>query len=511
MSTTWIKSIRAVGVFGRFDFDQSFEEGINIIYGKNGAGKTTLLHILTNALSSDFERFDSLDFDSITINLSDKKIIEISKIKNRNNSRTVKVLLNKKELYPNFNYKELGDIYIDKSKFNEIIADNDFIENWKIIDKNLSRLGQEDILEKTAKNITSEETFNLKEKEKAKERIFSFLLKKELSFNTLLPIAYFPAFRTMIEAWAASSISKDTSGGRSPSKFNTEEWKSKATEQARDWFGPFIPVINFPSLIEIEDTLTAEIFRARFDVGNRDRNLLSEAFLRVFGSLSDRAQLSIEGNEVLKQIQELYLEFETSPMGIARTSIYKDLQKELAKLQTTEGALETSAIRILAIYKDVLRSSLQTQKTAFNNIESYVDSVNEFLEDIGSPQMQKSLAYNLDAPSTRHSMLGIKYDDGTFTPGLRSLSSGERQVITLLYASTRMSEPKVVLIDEPEISLHIDWQRKLISKMAEYIGNKQIIACTHSPVIAADYQEYMKEFKFIPTRTKPSHQTENPE
>lgn len=39
----YVKHIEAEGVLGRFDIDQEFQEGVNVLYGKNGTGKTTLL------------------------------------------------------------------------------------------------------------------------------------------------------------------------------------------------------------------------------------------------------------------------------------------------------------------------------------------------------------------------------------------------------------------------------------------------------------------------------------
>ena len=39
----------------------------------------------------------------------------------------------------------------------------------------------------------------------------------------------------------------------------------------------------------------------------------------------------------------------------------------------------------------------------------------------------------------------------------------------------------MILIDEPEISLHPDLQRKLFSLLVEYSKDKQIIVSTHSP------------------------------
>ena len=78
--------------------------------------------------------------------------------------------------------------------------------------------------------------------------------------------------------------------------------------------------------------------------------------------------------------------------------------------------------------------------------------------------------------------------DGDSCSSVRFLSSGERQILSMLYAATYQSDRgRVVLIDEPELSLHIDWQRKLLDRMAQQLGQRQIIVCTHSPEIGADH------------------------
>jgi len=49
----FIKRIQVVGIHKRFDIQQSFHPGVNILYGKNGSGKTTILHIIANAINGD--------------------------------------------------------------------------------------------------------------------------------------------------------------------------------------------------------------------------------------------------------------------------------------------------------------------------------------------------------------------------------------------------------------------------------------------------------------------------
>ena len=37
--------------------------------------------------------------------------------------------------------------------------------------------------------------------------------------------------------------------------------------------------------------------------------------------------------------------------------------------------------------------------------------------------------------------------------------------------------------------MHVDWQRHLLKEMSEQLGDRQVIVCTHSPVIGADYED----------------------
>lgn len=64
------------------------------------------------------------------------------------------------------------------------------------------------------------------------------------------------------------------------------------------------------------------------------------------------------------------------------------------------------------------------------------------------------------------------------------LSAGEKQlVIILLTVLIQDNQSAVLVLDEPEISLHIDWQRKLIGYIRELNPNLQLILATHSPAI----------------------------
>ena len=64
------------------------------------------------------------------------------------------------------------------------------------------------------------------------------------------------------------------------------------------------------------------------------------------------------------------------------------------------------------------------------------------------------------------------------------LSSGEKQMLAiLLTVLVEDNEPTVLFMDEPEVSLHIEWQKRLIDLCLELNPNVQIILTTHSPAV----------------------------
>ena len=75
----------------------------------------------------------------------------------------------------------------------------------------------------------------------------------------------------------------------------------------------------------------------------------------------------------------------------------------------------------------------------------------------------------------------VRYDD---------LSSGEKQLLILFIETLLQDEkPHVFVADEPELSLHIDWQRKIVPALLELNPNAQVIVATHSPEVAATFRD----------------------
>ena len=64
------------------------------------------------------------------------------------------------------------------------------------------------------------------------------------------------------------------------------------------------------------------------------------------------------------------------------------------------------------------------------------------------------------------------------------LSSGEKQMLAiLLTVLVEDNENYVLFMDEPEVSLHVEWQQRLIELILSLNPNVQIILTTHSPAL----------------------------
>ena len=64
------------------------------------------------------------------------------------------------------------------------------------------------------------------------------------------------------------------------------------------------------------------------------------------------------------------------------------------------------------------------------------------------------------------------------------LSSGEKQILAiLLTVLIEDNKPEVLFMDEPEVSMHVEWQKQLIDLILQLNPNVQIILTTHSPAV----------------------------
>lgn len=114
---------------------------------------------------------------------------------------------------------------------------------------------------------------------------------------------------------------------------------------------------------------------------------------------------------------------------------------------------------------------------AANMKSRFLDIVDELFAETGK---------KIDRQSNELSFL--QYDE-KLSPYL--LSSGEKQMLLiLLTVLTEDQKPYVLFMDEPEASLHFEWQKNLISLVRELNPNAQVILTTHSPALIMDGWEH---------------------
>lgn len=77
------------------------------------------------------------------------------------------------------------------------------------------------------------------------------------------------------------------------------------------------------------------------------------------------------------------------------------------------------------------------------------------------------------------------------------LSAGEKQILSFLCYNA-FNEETTIFIDEPELSLHVDWERLLLPTLLEQATGNQFFVTTHSPFVYTMYPD--KEFMLDDTR-----------
>ncbi|WP_397598775.1 AAA family ATPase [Sphingorhabdus sp.] len=91
----------------------------------------------------------------------------------------------------------------------------------------------------------------------------------------------------------------------------------------------------------------------------------------------------------------------------------------------------------------------------------------------------------------------LSFGDAALAVNSDSLSAGEKQMLSFI-SYNGLYEDAVFLIDEPELSLHVDWQRQLFPTLIRQQSSNQFIMATHSPFIYGKYPD--KELQIDPDR-----------
>ena len=183
--------------------------------------------------------------------------------------------------------------------------------------------------------------------------------------------------------------------------------------------------------------------------------------------------------ETFDQLNDELLKLDNRRKLLSSAGLVVDTQdSDLAKINEGQEGL----IALLKLYIEDSYKKLDPYEDLSKKIQLFRGIVNKRFK-------HKTLEVNKDTGLTFRSKI-TKDDDGRFAEFPSSkLSSGEQHELVLFYKLIFNSKAgDMILIDEPELSLHISWQNKFIRDLKEVtsMNDVSIIIATHSPDIIDD-------------------------
>lgn len=145
--------------------------------------------------------------------------------------------------------------------------------------------------------------------------------------------------------------------------------------------------------------------------------------------------------------------------------------------------------RFLLYFLSKLNSVIQATKDIESQVENFINKCNKYLSTSENAFKETSIHrdYHLGSKELRLNRTDLSVYAVSLPSerkiALDALSSGEKQMISLLAKLYLYPKQKIVLIDEPELSLSIDWQRQILEDIVTAPTCRQLVAITHSPFV----------------------------
>lgn len=182
-------------------------------------------------------------------------------------------------------------------------------------------------------------------------------------------------------------------------------------------------------------------------------------------------QVALVSESTVGTLQKQLTAIELKTAEHARYELATQLSTSDFRKALSARAKKTStlAAELIKPYIKSLEGRLEAVEPIYQLIDRFVNIVNSLLSD-------KSISFKLSQGFVIENRLG-----SPLTPA--QLSSGEQQLLLLFcYVLTARDKPSVFMIDEPEISLNIKWQRQLVQSLLDITDGAtiQFIFASHS-------------------------------
>lgn len=431
---TNIEYVNIIGLFGRYNVKVSLDNQVNIFIGENGLGKTTILNCVYYILKKKFLKLLEIQFLEIHV-----------KFKKEKNSYIISV-----------------DDILEFKKEKSIslkLFENNILENELKSNKELELYEKEEKILKTGlDNLEDMSSFlekNLKNSKFKKGNSNNvFKLEKAISKYIKQRIIYLPTYRRIeSEPETFKSQGKYFSFGGlglsekedSPIKFGMSDVKKSIDKILNE-----IRSIAMKKFSEMTRVLLKQYVDNKFL--NSHKNIKVETLKIVLDRLGE-------------EIEE---EYKTKILDLVND---KKIKNNKYLLNLIEKLID----------------SYNEQKQYDDRIKKFSDTCNQYLND-------KYFYYNQSTLSLEIFLDSISKEN---IIELTQLSSGEKQIISLfskLYLES--DENSIVIIDEPELSLSLKWQKMLLPDIIKTENCDLLLTVTHSPFIFDnEFDDYAKEIR----------------
>ena len=252
--------------------------------------------------------------------------------------------------------------------------------------------------------------------------------------------------------------------------------KTTILEAIKDFFDIFFDNKNNNNNDSEKSNINLEIFFEKFEKYS-SYNLKRVKFLNTFHYEKSDNNTSLQ-NQTINNFESL------------AKIIYVPAENNFEKVKTDTTTLLRISQFINIINSNVIKdipSYIATRRNYLATIEEDLtmkEVTNKVLNEINGIFNILELDVKLKGFSKDEKTMPIFENSAGEEFDINDLSSGEKQLF-LRTLSIKMLEPNnsIILIDEPELSLHPKWQQKIIEVYEKIGENNQIIVATHSPHI----------------------------
>lgn len=167
---------------------------------------------------------------------------------------------------------------------------------------------------------------------------------------------------------------------------------------------------------------------------------------------------------------------------------YTDLSEQYNQLQQKTSQDIISRIKQYKLDRSD-KDQLDAATRTLDQIRQQIESMEGSREIIMNPlEAVRALAMKLFKHSGIKLGRTLSFGDAAKAVNSDALSAGEKQMLSFI-AYNAFYQNAVVMIDEPELSLHVDWQRQLFPTLLAQQASNQFIIATHSPFIYSKYPD----------------------